>query len=91
MIYPRLFKRRQPPFYGREVDVMGNNATMRPYLLRPDQAAAYIGLSARTLHRRVVEGLIPVVRTGDRPSSAIAFRVKDLEEFADTRLTSSGD
>ena len=47
-------------------------------LLAPDAAAEYLGVSARTLRRRVADGDIPAIRLGPR---TIRFDPDDLADY----------
>lgn len=44
-----------------------------------EEAAAYLGISTRTLSRRVDDGVLPVVRTCRH--GRMQFRQKDLDDY----------
>lgn len=52
---------------------------IRSALKSRKEAAAYLGISTRTLARRVDEGALPVVRTCR--NGRVQFRQKDLDDY----------
>ena len=48
-------------------------------LLNKHDAAAYLGISVRTLDRRIAAGRLPYV--SDRPGARVHFRQSDLDQY----------
>lgn len=55
------------------------NTHITPALKTRSEAAAYLGVSPRTLSRRVDEGALPVVRACRH--GRMQFRQKDLDDY----------
>ncbi|MFC1595591.1 helix-turn-helix transcriptional regulator [Gemmatimonadota bacterium] len=57
------------------------------YVMRPADAARYIGLSEATIRTLHSMGKLPGVKLTDHPRGALGFRRQDLEEYVDNRVT----
>ena len=49
-----------------------------PTFVSMDEAAHLLGVSSRTIRRRVADGSLPAYRTGSAPNSRIRLRVDEL-------------
>jgi len=58
--------------------------TIEPAFLRPEQAAAYLGVDRRTLVKWVAKGIIPAARIGRK---CTLYSRKDLERAVESRMS----
>lgn len=61
----------------------GADDAVRPLLVGYDDAARLLGIGRRTLERLAADAAIPSVAVGSRK----LFRLRDLESWVDTRVT----
>ncbi len=54
---------------------------VRPRLLRIEQAAAYLGLSPKTISNRLSDGTFPV--KSKRIGRTVLFDLRDLDKYVD--------
>jgi excisionase family DNA binding protein len=73
-------ERTEIDFVGAITDAFNRHEAL---LLRPREAARMLGISERTLRRRVAQGAVTAVRSG----GLLRFRVDDLKEFANARAS----
>ena len=63
-------------------DRNSGHAPLPPRLLRPEEAAEFLQISVRSLHRLVKNGEIRTVPIGNR---IVRFRLEDLLEFIERK------
>lgn len=63
------------------VDFVKVEQKIKPRLLRIEQAAAYLGLSPKTISNRLSEGKFPI--KPKRIGRTVLFDIKDLDQYVD--------